>query len=67
MLGAVATDGSTDKLDLIRARLGPAADLITEHATAAVVITELFDVLMTNVSAASYEPGGTIRFHSPED
>lgn len=54
-LRAAAVGRGAEYLDSVRARLGRAADRFAEHAAAAVVITEMFDMLMMNASATSYD------------
>jgi serine/threonine protein kinase len=54
ILHAAAVDGSTEALGGVRARLRGAAALIGEHATTAIAVTEMFDLLMTNAATASY-------------
>ena len=55
LLRAAATDPATPALDPVRLALGGGADLIAQHASAAVYITEMFGDLMQNASATQYD------------
>lgn len=54
LLRAAAADPATPELDPIRVALGGSADLIAQHATVAVYITEMFGALMKDASATRY-------------
>lgn len=54
LLRAAAADPATSTLDPVRLALGGSADLIAQHAKAAVYITEMFDALMQDASATRY-------------
>lgn len=54
LLRAAAADPATPALDPIRLALGVSADLIAQHASVAVYITEMFGVLMQDASATRY-------------
>ena len=54
LLRAAAADPATPALDPVRVALGGGADLIAQHASVAVYITEMFGVLMQDASATRY-------------
>ena len=54
LLRAAVADTATSALDPVRLALGSSADLIAQHAKAAVYITEMFDALMQDASATRY-------------
>ncbi|MET1153199.1 hypothetical protein, partial [Arthrobacter sp.] len=54
LLRAAAADPATLALDPVRAALGDGADLIAQHASVAVYITEMFGVLMEDAFATQY-------------
>ncbi|MDJ0315835.1 protein kinase domain-containing protein [Arthrobacter antibioticus] len=55
MLRAAAADPATPALDPVRVALGASADLIAQHASVAVYITEMFGALMQDASATRYD------------
>ena len=54
LLRAAAADPATPALDPVRVALGGGADLIAQHASMAVYITEMFAALMQDASATRY-------------
>ena len=54
LLRAAAADPATPALDPVRVALGGGADLIAQHASVAVYMTEMFGVLMQDASATQY-------------
>lgn len=54
LLRAAAADSTTPALDPVRAALGDGTDLIAQHASVAVYITEMFAVLMQDASTTQY-------------
>ncbi|MBP2387784.1 AarF/UbiB family protein [Paeniglutamicibacter kerguelensis] len=54
LLRAAAADPATPALDPVRVALGGGADLIAQHASVAVYMTEMFGVLMQDASATRY-------------
>lgn len=54
LLRAAADDPATPALDPVRVALGSSADLIAQHADAAVYVTEMFGILMQDASAIRY-------------
>lgn len=54
LLRAAVADPATPALDPVRAALGRSAALIGQHASAAVYVTEMFDLLMQDASATRY-------------
>lgn len=54
LLRAAAADPGTSALDPVRAALGDGADLIAQHASIAVYITEMFRALMQDAFATRY-------------
>lgn len=54
LLRAAADDPATPALDPVRAALGAGADLIAEHSSTAVYITEMFSALMRDAFATQY-------------
>jgi hypothetical protein len=54
LLRAAAADPATPALDPVRAALGGGADLIAQHASIAVYITEMFRALMQDAFATRY-------------
>ncbi|WP_459384456.1 BUD32 family EKC/KEOPS complex subunit [Arthrobacter humicola] len=54
LLRAAAADPATPALDPVRAAVGEGADLIAQHASVAVYITEMFGVLMEDAFATQY-------------
>lgn len=55
LLAAAAAEPDTPELDPVRTALGNGADLIAQHAPAAVYATEMFGALMQDASATRYE------------
>jgi hypothetical protein len=55
LLRAAAADPATRALDPVRVALGGSADLIAQHASAAVYITEMFGALLQDASATRYD------------
>jgi len=55
LLRAAAADPATPALDPVRVALGAGADLIAQHASVAVHITEMFGVLMQDAFATRYD------------
>lgn len=55
LLRAAAADPDTPALDPVRVALGGSTDLIAQHASAAVYITEMFGALMHDASATRYD------------
>ncbi|WP_427171805.1 hypothetical protein [Arthrobacter sp. 92] len=55
LLRAAAADPATPALDPVRVALGGGADLIAQHASIAVYITEMFSALMQDASATRYD------------
>lgn len=54
LLRTAAADNSAPELDPVRAALGASADLIAEHASVVVRMTEMFAVLMQDAFGAGY-------------
>ncbi|ASN39382.1 hypothetical protein CGQ24_10400 [Arthrobacter sp. 7749] len=54
LLQAAAVDPKTPALDPLRVALGDGADLMAQHAGAAVYITEMFGALLQDASATRY-------------
>lgn len=54
LLRAAAADPGTPALDLVRVALGDGADLVAQHASVAVYITEMFGVLLQDAFATRY-------------
>lgn len=55
LLRAAATDASTQELDPVRAALGTSADIIADHASVVVRMTEMFAVLMRDAFGTRYD------------
>lgn len=55
LLCAAAADPATPALDPVRVALGGSADLIAQHASVAIYITEMFGALMQDASATRYD------------
>lgn len=65
VLRAAAADPATPALDPVRVALGNGADLIGQHASVAVYITEMFAVLMQDAFATQYRH--PLVFGDPKD
>ncbi|MBG6192423.1 hypothetical protein IWX64_003395 [Arthrobacter sp. CAN_A212] len=50
----------------MRAALGEGADLIAEHASVAVYMTEMFSILLKDASATRYDNTHVRNIHHPE-
>lgn len=55
LLRAAAADGSAPELEPVRAALGASADLIADHASVVVRMTEMFAVLMRDAFGTRYD------------
>lgn len=55
LLKAAADDPTSPELKHVRGSLGQSADMISEYASVALYITEMFDALMKDASAIRYE------------